>query len=254
MVGGWRLNEGVTTSPLVQRRVSAAAGIGTAVLAWLLLGRAASMGPHAGWLPHRHGDGPDVWLMAAAMWQLMMVAMMLPVVWPWLRMVAVTHAGPTRGPLTVTTGFAAGYFVAWGLYAAAAASAQVWLQSLELLGADMALRRPLAGTVLVVAGAFQFTRLKQACLKHCRSPLGYLLARWDNAPPGVFRLGFTHGLFCVACCWALMALCLALGLMNLAWMGMVTAIAVLEQLAPGGARVARLIGVVLVAWGVSLWW
>jgi predicted metal-binding membrane protein len=235
-----------------QRLVLGAAGLGTLALAWGLLARAAA-GGHHGW----HGQAPGLsaspWATAVAMWQLMMIAMMLPVVWPWLRMVSVTHARPDRGPTRDVVTFAGGYFAAWLLYSLVAGTAQLWLQDQgRHLGASLALGSVAGGATLMLAGAFQFTPLKRACLTHCRNPIGYLLASWADGPPSLLRLGFTHGLHCVACCWALMSLGFALGLMNLAWMAVITVIAALEQLAPGGHRIARIAGTALIAWGVGL--
>lgn len=240
-------------------------GVATLLLAWATLYATSRMPAHqAVWLPHGHGHGagPEAWVMASGMWQLMMIAMMLPVVWPWLRLVSVTHGRPGQGPVAITLLFAGGYFAAWALYSTVAGGIQVWIQARgwldPVVGADpvsgsLALHGRLAAGVLIVAGVFQFTRLKQACLRHCRSPLGSLLTEWNDGPPGAFRLGFSHGLYCVGCCWALMALGFALGLMNLTWMAVITLVAVLEQLAPGGVHIARVVGALLMAWGVSLW-
>jgi predicted metal-binding membrane protein len=184
------------------------------------------------------------------MWQLMMVSMMMPVVWPWLRVVAVTHARDGHGPVFTVVTFACGYFTAWLLYATVAASLQVGLQSTHLLDASLVVPAPWPGFVLVLAGLFQFSRLKHACLAHCRSPFTYLLTQWHDGPPSVYGVGLKHGLYCIACCWALMVLGFALGLMNLTWMAMITVIAAIEQIAPGGGRFARAAGAALIAWGI----
>jgi predicted metal-binding membrane protein len=104
----------------------------------------------------------------------------------------------------------------------------------------------------MTAGIFQFTGLKRACLEHCRTPFGYLLARWDDRPREPFHLGLGHGLFCLGCCWALMALCFAVGVMNLAWMAVLALASALEQLAPRGERLARGIGALLIVGGLWL--
>ena len=108
------------------------------------------------------------------------------------------------------------------------------------------------GIVLLGAGLFQFTRLKQACLEHCRSPLSFFLSQWEDGPVGVFRMGFRHGLFCLGCCWALMALVFALGVMNLFWMAVLTLVVLGEKLLPGGKMLARAVGGLLVVWGILL--
>jgi predicted metal-binding membrane protein len=104
-------------------------------------------------------------------------------------------------------------------------------------------------TVLIAAGAFQFMPLKGACLAHCRSPLGYFIARWQDGPIGGFRLGLSHGAYCLGCCWLVMLTALAMGVMNLAWMAVLTMIVALEQVAPGGIWLGRGFGVLLIAWG-----
>ena len=106
--------------------------------------------------------------------------------------------------------------------------------------------------MLVSAGAFQFVPLKGACLAHCRNPLSYFLARWNNGPIGGFRLGVSHGAYCLGCCWLLMLTALAMGVMNLAWMAVLTVVVALEQVAPAGVWVGRAFGVVLIAWGAWL--
>ena len=91
--------------------------------------------------------------------------------------------------------------------------------------------------------------LKGACLAHCRSPLGYFIARWQDGPIGGFRLGLSHGAYCLGCCWLVMLTTLAMGVMNLAWMAVLTMIVALEQVAPGGIWLGRGFGVLLIAWG-----
>lgn len=240
------------TAPTRLHRLALLVGLcSTLALAWGLLARGSAGGGHRLWHPGPHATDAGTWIAAVLMWQVMMTAMMLPVVWPWLRMVAVTHARQGRGPVPPVVAFAAGYFASWLLYAVAAATAQVWFQGRGwLAGESLALGPTLGGVVLVAAGAFQFSAIKHACLEHCRSPFGYLLARWKDGPPHAFRLGLDHGLYCVACCWALMAVCFAVGVMSLSWMAVITLAAVLEQIAPGGQRMARLTGAGLIAWGL----
>ena len=105
---------------------------------------------------------------------------------------------------------------------------------------------------MIVAGLFQLTPLKDACLAHCRSPLSFFLARWDGGPGGPFKMGARHGAWCVGCCWALMALSFVLGVMNLLWMAVLTTMIVAEQRTPRRWQLGRGFGVALVAWGVTL--
>lgn len=115
--------------------------------------------------------------------------------------------------------------------------------------ADGRLGTSAGAVVLIAAGGFQFTRLKAACLTHCRNPLSFFLARWHDGPTGGLRLGLAHGLYCLGCCGLPMATGFALGVMNMAWMAIVAVVAVVEQVAPAGAFVGRLFGVLLIAIG-----
>ncbi len=198
-----------------------------------------------------HGAGL---VATTAMWMLMMVVMMLPAVLPWLIGFAALardrESGAVRGGWVALFGL--GYFAAWLAFSVVGASLQIGLRSWGLLGASAALATPLAGLVLVVAGLHQVTPSKTACLEHCRTPMSYFLSRWRNGPGGAFRMGLSHGAFCVGCCWALMLTGFALGVMNLAWMAVLTVVIAAETLAPRGERIGRLAGAALVVWGLVL--
>lgn len=218
-------------------------------VAWGLLAVGA-----AWWGPQAHALHDAGYVAATALWLLMMVAMMLPVLWPWLELVSAMapRAYPGQRPGAAVARFAAGYFVVWLGYSATIAALQGGLQRLALLRHDLTLSATAAGAVLLVAGVFQLTPLKDACLFHCRNPLSYFVARWDGGPPEPFRLGARHGLFCLGCCWALMALAFVLGLMNLLWMAVLTAMIVAEQRVSRAWRLREAFGVGLALWGVAL--
>jgi predicted metal-binding membrane protein len=163
----------------------------------------------------------------------MMTLMMVPTVWPWVG--AFNRFGGNRAV------FSSGYAAAWLLYSIAAASIQLLLPH--------ELPKALAAAILVTAGAFQFAPIKRACLMHCRNPLTYFLTRWRDGASGGFRMGFGHGLFCVACCWALMATTLAVGVMSLWWMSALAVVTFAEQVSPSGNRVRILAGVALLVGG-----
>lgn len=186
----------------------------------------------------------------AVLWFCMMAAMMMPTVWPWLRLYH-RFAAPGRAAstLVVSAPFAGGYFAAWIAYSIAAAAVQT----------PMSIRagvhgQPLGALVLIAAGVYQFSALKRSCLTHCRNPLTYFLARWRSGPSGGFVMGARHGLFCVGCCWALMATMLAVGTASLWWMVALTAATFVEQVAVGGHRLRRPLGAALIAWGVGAFW
>lgn len=184
------------------------------------------------------------------MWLAMVVVMMTPTVLPWLRAYATLVAPtPAERAWHLSVPFAGGYFAVWLAYSVAMAAVQVALVAAGALVDDrLALRA--GALVLIAAGAWQFAPVKAACLTHCRNPLTYFLARWKDGPVGGFRMGVAHGWFCLGCCWAVMLTALALGVMNLAWMAVLTVVIALEQIAPAGVFVGRVFGVVLLGWGV----
>jgi predicted metal-binding membrane protein len=167
------------------------------------------------------------------MWAAMMAAMMLPGAMPTLLLFA--HAHRNRSSAAVLPGwyFAAGYVAAWALFSVAATLAQWGLHEAALLSPMMLLSdRRVAGALLFGVGVYQFTPFKATCLRHCQSPLGFLLSRWRNGLSGAFRMGFSHGSYCVGCCWALMGILFAVGVMNVAWVAGVAAFVAIEKLFP----------------------
>jgi predicted metal-binding membrane protein len=117
----------------------------------------------------------------------------------------------------------------------------------------MALREPaIAGALLLAAGLYQLTPLKEACLSHCRAPAGFLAAHWRPGPTGAWRMGFAHGLYCLGCCFALMLLLFVGGVMNLIWIAGLCLVVLAEKLAPRGAGFRLSIAVLLIAAGLCL--
>jgi len=230
----------------VARGIVVSAAAAATIAAWALMGSSTLL------TPHRHAVAAPAFAAAASMWLLMVVAMMTPTVLPWILAYA-TLVTPVKGarPWRATGAFTAGYLIVWLAYSVVAALLQVTLARAGLL-LDDRLATALGGVVLVVAGAFQFMPLKGACLAHCRSPLSYFIAHWKDGPIGGLRLGLAHGAYCLGCCWLVMLTALAMGVMNLAWMALLTLILVVEQVAPGGLWVGRMCGAGLAAWGVSL--
>jgi predicted metal-binding membrane protein len=150
-----------------------------------------------------------------------------------------------------TARFAAGYLLAWLAYAIGAALLQRVLLRTALMppASDVVIPR-VGAVILLVAGLYQFAPLKRACLTHCRTPLGYFLTRWRNGPMGAFRMGLQHGLFCVGCCWALMATAFAVGVMNVWWMAALGVLAFVEQVAPQGQMLRRALGTAFLVAGI----
>lgn len=196
------------------------------------------------------------WLEVGAlivMWAVMMVAMMTPAAAPMILMFASVHRRRTvEGRPAVPTGvFVLGYLVMWTVFSVVAALAQAGLHAAALLSPTMAAESPLLGSgILVVAGVVQWTPLKRACLAACRSPLSFLMTRWREGPGGAFVMGLHHGIYCLGCCWALMALLFVAGVMNLLWIAVIAVAVLVEKAVPHGDVVGRAIGAVLIIAGV----
>ncbi len=223
---------------------------GIAAVAWLyLFYLGATMMPATG--------GFDGGALAGlfVMWAVMMAAMMLPGAAP---MVVVFDAvgrerraeGEEGAP---TWPFVLGYVLAWTAFALAAAVLQWALHRAALLSPMMESVSPVTGGLLfIAAGLYQWTPLKRVCLKHCRSPLTFILLHWREGEVGALRMGFRHGVYCLGCCWVLMALLFAVGVMNLWWVGAIAAFVVVEKIAPGGEALARTGGALMLAAGLTL--
>lgn len=187
------------------------------------------------------------------MWAIMMVAMMLPAALPMIMVFyTITRKRQSVGRTWVPTWvFISGYILVWSLFSASASLAQWWLQGTSWLSADMMFSSTtLNGTLLLIAGAYQWSSLKQRCLQFCRSPLSFLMSRWQEGSAGAVRMGLEHGLYCLGCCWLLMALLFVAGVMNLLWVALLTVLVILEKLLPRGDLVARISGGFMVAAGI----
>ena len=149
--------------------------------------------------------------------------------------------------------FILGYVAVWAAFSALATAAQWALDQATLLSPMMAARSSaLAGALLIAAGLYQLTPLKYACLRHCRSPLDFVMTQWREGRAGALAMGLRHGAYCVGCCWVLMLLLFVGGVMNLVWIAALAAIVLFEKLLPGGIWVARVTGVALIAWGSAV--
>jgi predicted metal-binding membrane protein len=185
-------------------------------------------------------------------WQLMIAAMMLPSSLPLVRLFSRASANQPR-PLRARAAFLGGYAVVWTAFGAAAFLGDLGVHRLVERWAWLAARPALAGgAVLLLAGAFQFSKLKDRCLTVCRHPAGYLLQHYRRGTGAAFRLGAGHGVFCVGCCWALMLVAFAAGVANLWWMAALTAVMVFEKSGQGGQRGVRPIGLALIALGIFM--
>jgi predicted metal-binding membrane protein len=210
--------------------------------------------------------GASAWMMTAvwdvrhlallwAMWAVMMVAMMLPSASPMLLL----YGGVARRSATEASAasrqiyaLSAGYLVVWALFSLGATALQRLLAMFLFVSSMMEATSPVVGAaLLLIAGVYQLTPIKHACLRTCQSPLRFLMSRWRTGLAGAFCMGLEHGALCVGCCWALMLLLFAGGVMNLSVIAALTALVTVEKLTPFGAQGARISGVLLIT--VALW-
>jgi predicted metal-binding membrane protein len=193
-------------------------------------------------------------LLVFIMWTVMMFAMMTPSAAPMVLMYSKINRQRQSQQKPVILGtaiFFLGYLLVWTAFSAAATLAQGGLHAATLLSPMMETTSPvLGGIILITAGVFQFTRLKYACLSHCRTPLGFLMAEWREGKLGALIMGLRHGVFCVGCCWLIMALLFVSGVMNLIWITVIAAYVLVEKLLPGGHKVSWSIGALMTGWGV----
>lgn len=194
-------------------------------------------------------------LLLFGMWAVMMVAMMLPAATPMLLLFSrISATRKSRGIRRTPSGFfAAGYLAVWVAFSVVAALVQWSVHALALLSPDMRAGNPIASAaILILAGAYQWLPVKQSCLDHCRSPLAFFTTSWREGRAGAVLMGMAHGLFCVGCCWMIMALLFVAGVMNLAWVAALSALVLLERFSPAGVMLARIAGVLFIAVAVSI--
>jgi predicted metal-binding membrane protein len=185
------------------------------------------------------------------MWLVMMIAMMLPSTYPTLLLHRNVYRKRTPDARGGTFFFALSYFLVWtasgilfyGLYVLIGKVRQM------LPGSDLLVLRA-AGLVLVLAGVYQWSSLKRACLKHCQNPLHFVSEHWHDGNLGSFRMGASHGRYCFLCCWGLMMILFIMGVMHLGWMAAIGALILLEKIVPSGRLIPQVIGAVFVVLGI----
>lgn len=258
---------------LRRERVITLTGLATlCALAWLYMVTGAGLGMSA-WemttltlFPHQQASaaagsspwGTETWLLMIAMWWTMMIAMMTPSAAPTILLYARVHHhafahGQVEGERAPIGAFAAGYLSAWLGFAVVATMLQWFSERAELVSAMMmgSRNRWLSASVLIAAGLYQLSPLKGACLAHCRSPISFLLRHWRPGAAGAFRLGIVHGVYCVGCCWLLMALLFVGGVMNLVWIAALAFLVMIEKALSAGPWIGRGTGVALLGWGIA---
>lgn len=227
-------------------------------LAWLLAIGAELTG-EVQWVHHHRlvVDGGTIWVSLALFvmaWQVHIAAMMLPSTLP---MIDLFHrvSARQRHPGLARLGFLGGYLAVWTLFGFAALFGDALLK-FAMLHWHWLTQRPewLAGAVLLLAGGFQFSSLKERCLDKCRQPRSFLLNHYRQGIAGGFALGARHGAFCVGCCWALMLVMFVVGIANLAWMAPLAALMLVEKVARQGWRIVRPTGAALILIGLLVIW
>jgi predicted metal-binding membrane protein len=206
-------------------------------------------------MPRMMGWGTIDLLLVLGMWAIMMVAMMIPSVVPMVLLFAsLSHRRrePQRTYLH-TCLFVLGYLVLWIGFSLLATMAQWGLLEARLVTPMMVSATPLlAGSLLVVAGLFQLTPLKHACLSKCASPLGFLLTEWRDGSRGAWIMGLRHGAWCVGCCGLLMTLLFAFGVMNVLWVAALSLYILFEKTLPRARWLPYAGGVLLIGWGIAV--
>lgn len=199
--------------------------------------------------------GPTDFVLNFAFWWAMMPGMMLPSAAPMILTFATINRRKRERaePYVPTAVFTAGYLLAWGLFGVAATIADWGLERAALMSpASQTLGPVLAASVLAAAGLYQLTPLKNACLSHCRSPLDFALNHWRDGITGALRMGLEHGFYCLGCCWCLMALLFAAGIMSLPWMAVIAAFVLIEKLSPAGRWISRAAAGVMLGFAIYL--
>jgi predicted metal-binding membrane protein len=190
-----------------------------------------------------------------AIWWAMMPGMMLPSAAPMILTFATInrHKRQRGQPFVPTLVFTSGYLIAWGVFCIFATLADWGFERAALISPLTGRLTPILGAAVVTAaGIYQLTPLKSVCLTHCRSPLDFVFNHWRAGPAGALRMGVEHGLYCLGCCWFLMALLFAAGIMSLLWMAAITVFVFAEKLFPGGPWIARISGVAMLGFGIYL--
>jgi predicted metal-binding membrane protein len=186
-------------------------------------------------------------------WVTMMAAMMLPSVAPMVLLFDRVSAERARQERTSvpTWIFAATYFAVWTVYGLAAYALYRGVRALDFGFLNWDRGGPyVAGALIALAGTYELTPLKEVCLRHCRSPMHFVLTGWRDGIRGALRMGAEHGAYCVGCCWGLMVVLFALGVMSLFWMAVVAALIFAQKVLPHGDRLARVFAVAFVAFGI----
>jgi len=194
-------------------------------------------------------------LAAFAMWSIMMSAMMLPSAMPMILVFSTVNRKrhSSGNQLVPTWIFLFGYLLIWVIFSLVMALIQFILHNLALVSPEIKIINPaLSGIILISAGVYQFTLIKEVCLKNCQSPLGFMMNYWKEGKLGAFIMGLRHGLYCIGCCWILMIILFAAGVMNLLWVSLIAIFIFLEKVIQRNYVFSYISGFLLLIWGLGL--
>jgi predicted metal-binding membrane protein len=245
---------------LARDRLAVAVGLAGAIaLPWLYLVPASrdmygAMNGLSAWMMRGTWDA-RYFVLIFLMWAVMMIGMMLPSAAPTALLFAAVlrKSDPQNAPVARTYAFAGGYLLAWTVFSLAATVLQWGLVKAALLSPMMSTTSSKAGAlILMAAGVYQWTPLKQSCLTRCRAPADFIARSFRPGIVGALRMGAWHGTYCVGCCWVLMLLLFFGGVMSLTWIAAITVFVLLEKLAPRGAQGGRLSGALLLLAGFAV--
>lgn len=190
---------------------------------------------------------------ACAMWIVMMAGMMLPGAVPMVLLFAAVQRRHSGRPLIATGLFTAGYLLVWSGFAVVAAALQIALGHMALLSPSLAFASTrLTALAFFLAAAYELTPLKGICLAQCHSPVGFVVSHWRPGLTGALRMGVAHGAVCLGCCWVLMLLLFAAGVMNLLWVAALAVLVLLQKIAPSASVSAAATGAVMLAVGLVM--
>ena len=194
-------------------------------------------------------------LLLFLMWLVMMIAMMTPSVAPLIFLFAMVNRKKKeqQNPFIPTVYLFAGYFLVWTLFSLLATILQWLLQQVAWLNPEMIITNKILGSlILLAAGLFQFSVLKQRCLQYCQTPIDFIHRKWKEGKKGAFRMGIENGMYCLGCCWVLMVLLFVSGIMNLLWIALISIFVLMEKLVPNTRWISYTAGTVLIVYGVLM--
>jgi predicted metal-binding membrane protein len=252
------LDRGIEAALRRDRLIILSSFLGLAALSWLYLWREADamdrtmMGLQPMAMQPTAANAMTL-LLAFLMWTIMMIGMMLPSAAPMaLFYAAIVRKNRERGTtLPAAWLFTVGYLLVWMAFSLGATALQVLFEEAQLASSMMvATSKWLSGVILIAAGGYQWSPLKDKCLAQCHSPIQFITGHWQGGRFGALRMGVTHGLYCVGCCWTIMLLLFVGGVMNLLWVAVIAGFILLEKLMPRGRLVGRMAGLGLIVCGV----